>query len=212
MGLVIGTNCGFVTVAPTDDPGLTTFIIESYAAANKHIAPTGAIKVTEIGWWCETIGPNANSDVGIYDHNSGDNNPENLLGSATISTGTETGWKRATGLNIPITAGNTYWIAIQCDNVGNGISVDFSNDGVTKLDYKGSGETALTDPWGVTGGTITYLQAAYAVYEVAAGTNMQINVGDVMKDIAAVQVNVGDVWKDIATASINIGDVWKTIF
>lgn len=44
------------------------------------------------------------------------------------------------------------------------------------------------------------------------GTNMQINISDVWKEISAMQINIGDVWKPIASAKINIGDVWKTIF
>jgi hypothetical protein len=46
----------------------------------------------------------------------------------------------------------------------------------------------------------------------AAGKNMQINVGDVWKDVADVKINVGDVWKDVVSVKINIGDSWKTIF
>lgn len=45
-----------------------------------------------------------------------------------------------------------------------------------------------------------------------AGTNMQINIGDVWKDVSDVQINIGDVWKTVTKVQINIGDVWKTVF
>lgn len=48
--------------------------------------------------------------------------------------------------------------------------------------------------------------------EAAAGTNFQINIGDVWKAVAAMQINIGDVWKAVAGAKVNIGDVWKTVF
>lgn len=46
----------------------------------------------------------------------------------------------------------------------------------------------------------------------AAGTNLQINIGDAWKAVPTMQINVGDAWKPVAGAKINIGDVWKTIF
>lgn len=44
------------------------------------------------------------------------------------------------------------------------------------------------------------------------GTNMEVNIGDVFKDIDEIQINIGDVWKDVDEAQINIGDVWKVVF
>jgi len=45
-----------------------------------------------------------------------------------------------------------------------------------------------------------------------AGTNAQINIGDVWKEIAGMQINIGDTWKAVEGAQINIGDTWKEIF
>lgn len=45
-----------------------------------------------------------------------------------------------------------------------------------------------------------------------AGTNFQINIGDVWKVVAGMQINIGDTWKEVAGAQINIGDTWKEIF
>lgn len=46
----------------------------------------------------------------------------------------------------------------------------------------------------------------------AASTNIQINIGDTWKVMAAAQINIGDVWKDVTSVKINIGDVWKDVF
>ncbi len=53
----------------------------------------------------------------------------------------------------------------------------------------------------------------YCTYTASAtGTNLQINIGDVWKEVPAVQINIGDAWKEVAGMQINIGDAWKTIF
>ena len=51
MALTLGTNCGFVTVAPTANPnGNQTQTVDNLAWAHAHTAPaTGT--VTEVGWW-----------------------------------------------------------------------------------------------------------------------------------------------------------------
>ncbi len=75
----------------------------------------------------------------------------------------------------------------------------------------------------IAGGTFTTKQVSGVLGEfkpvldiaqvpAGGGTNMQINIGDVWKDVSAIQINIGDVWKDVTKAQINIGDVWKTIF
>jgi len=48
--------------------------------------------------------------------------------------------------------------------------------------------------------------------EEPTGTNMQLNIGDVWKEVSAMQINIGDTWKAVAGAQVNIGDTWKTIF
>ncbi len=72
MALVLGTNCGFVTVAPTSDPtGTINDVQNTFAYASKFTSPATAIKVTEIGWYCDNATQEANFEVGIYDHDSG---------------------------------------------------------------------------------------------------------------------------------------------
>ena len=41
---------------------------------------------------------------------------------------------------------------------------------------------------------------------------IQINIGDVWKDVDTIQINVGDVWKDVTKMEVNVGDTWKTVF
>jgi len=55
--------------------------------------------------------------------------------------------------------------------------------------------------------------AEFTVSDTAAtGTNMQLNIGDVWKEVPAVQINIGDVWKEVVSIKQNIGDVWKEVF
>ena len=121
MALVLGTNCGFVTTAPTADPwGSDTYLADKYARALRDVAPSGAIKITEIGWWCDSTTEESNFEVGVYSDNSETQQPLNLLAGAsqTNAKGTTSGWKKAT-VNITITEGTTYWIAFQLDDTTN---------------------------------------------------------------------------------------------
>ena len=217
MGLVKGTNCGFVSSAPTSDPTSPSSInCHNLSTGGKFVSPATAIKVTEIGWYCgNNGGTDCNWEAGIYDHNSGDDNPENLLDGAsqTNAKGTGTGWKVATGLNITISSSTTYWLAIQVDNE------------YAKIDYLGTvGEkedqlwpsTTFANPWGTTSFTNAALVAIYAVWEAAPGVPpfTSINIGDEWKTIsgtAVVKVNIGDAWKTVTAAKINIGDAWKAV-
>ena len=207
MAVVIGTNAGFVTVAPSGDPSGTQMSIGNTMEALKDTSPADAAVVTEIGWWCNFATAEANYEVAIYDHDSGDDDPLNIVGvkDDTNAKGTDVGWKRVTGLNIEISPSTIYWIAVQCDVAA---SVTAYTAG-GRMAYKTSVFT-LPDPWDGTS-ELSRIAAFYAVY-TTAGTNMQVNIGDTWKDVAAMQVNIGDTWKDVAGAQINIGDTWKTIF
>ena len=59
---------------------------------------------------------------------------------------------------------------------------------------------------------VFYVKITVYYTEAAGGTNMQVNIGDVWKEVPAVKINIGDVWKDVAGAQVNIGNAWKTIF
>lgn len=165
MALVKGTNCGFVTVAPTANPSGSASTNDNYVIGLKDVAPVGATIVTEIGWWCDNATEESNFEVGIYDHNATDNNPENLLAGAsqTNAKGTTAEWKRVTGLNISITAESIYWIAVQLDNTATATSTDAALVTGEKYDYIGNA-TTLPNPFGTSGGTSEKLIAFYAVY------------------------------------------------
>jgi len=49
-------------------------------------------------------------------------------------------------------------------------------------------------------------------YTEAVGTNIEINIGDVFKNVDEISINIGDVWKTVEEVWINIGDVWKQVF
>lgn len=168
MALIKGTNCGFVTVAPTGDPASGNNLVpDDRSTGLKDTAPfltTGEIIVTEIGWFCENATQESNFEVGIYTHNVGDNNPESLLGgvSRTNAKGTGSGWKVASGLNIPITGETIYWIAFQLDNTATGTSLSFDTEAGEKSDTVAS-QTTLIDPWGVSSTTDAGFAGIYAV-------------------------------------------------
>ena len=169
MTLVKGTNCGFVSEAPSGAPAETGWATDGKARAFKDTSPAGAQKVTEIGWYCIEATEEANYEVAIYDHNVGDNNPEAIVGwDQTNAKGTDAGWKRCTGLDISITPETVYWIAMQLDETATTTRIDVATDAGEKEDVK-TGQTELTDPWGVTPDTDPVLIAMYAVYE--AGDN-----------------------------------------
>jgi hypothetical protein len=63
MALTLGTNCGFVLAAPTADPGGDASVIDNAAWAMKVVAPAGAVKVTEIGWWFQLRSRNIYSQL-----------------------------------------------------------------------------------------------------------------------------------------------------
>ncbi len=161
--VVIGTNAGFVTVAPTGDPAASTGTVDNSANAQKDIAPTGAVRVTEIGWWADTATEAANFEVGIYT-DEGAQEPENLLSgeSRTNAKGTTIGWKRVTGLDISITAGTAYWITFQLDNTATATKTSFQSSSERGA-YKPS--STLPSSWGTSTNTYTGTESIYAVWE-----------------------------------------------
>ena len=173
-GVEMGISAGFVTVAPTADPGGGNHSIDDNAMAMKDVAPAGATKVVEIGWYSGWSGGAANYQVGIYSHNADDDEPETLLGYAESATGGTGGWKTA-AVDIAISEGTTYWITSQCDDTEDSTVVDFSI-GSERTAYKFEGQTELTNPWGTsTGFYTTSIHAIYAVYETGAPPSVITN-------------------------------------
>jgi len=213
MALVIGTNCGFVTTAPTTDPGGNlTETIDTRSNAGKFTSPVGAGKITEIGYYVNIATEAATNEVGIYLHDSGNDKPNELLSKASFAKGTTAGWKVASGLNIVIEPETIYWLAAQCDDTSTTTRMDLRSGVGGVMDRKLT-QTTLTSAWGTSLDQNAWLVAIYAVWEAPpAGTNMQVNIDDTMKDVATAYVNVDDAWKEVASAVVNVDDAWKTIF
>lgn len=215
MALVLGTNCGFVTVAPTADPldfGITG---DDSSGVTKDISPAGAIKITEIGCWCDTATTQANFEVGLYAADGAVVPGEAgtlLYVSRTNAKGTTAGWKRVT-VDWDIEPNTAYWLGFQLDNTTPDTYIGRDLSGGMGMDNRIYGQTTLPNPFG--GGALgdsDGLLGIYAVWEAGAGTNSFINIGDVLRPISNKWINIGDVWRRVTTEYINIGDAWRKIF
>lgn len=193
MALVLGTNSGFVTVAPTTDPAGSNGTIVSAARVTKDTSPSTAVKITEIGWWCDTASNAANFEVGLYAADGVSLPGEagtRLFVSATNAKGTTAGWKVVTGLNWTISPSTDYWIGVQLDtttatNINIATSGGLGYDTITSV-------TTLPDPFGG-GGTLTDVDgmlAFYAVWQAASSSNIKTYNTNVRANIKSIDTNV----------------------
>lgn len=173
MALTIGTNCGFVTSAPSADPTASNSGIDNDSWAFKETVPADAVTVTEIGFWIDSQNDEGlNWEVGIYDDDGGGGTsvPVNLLAGADQTNALPSGnaqWVSVTGLSIDVSGyqSNPLWIAVQVDNTITAVNSNFEGSGSRNVI---NGPTTLPDPW--TGGSYFASRLAiYAVYETAAG-------------------------------------------
>ena len=168
MALVLGTNCGFVTVAPTGYPaagGGTT--ADGRKMVFKDTSPATAIKVIEMGWRTGDATEVANFEVGLYaaDGASGEAGTR-LYVDDTNAKGTTSGWKVVTGLDWGISPSTIYWLAVQLDDTATSTYINRESSGGAGYDI--ATDTTLTDPFG--GGALSDsdgILAIYAVYEAA---------------------------------------------
>ncbi|KKN16767.1 hypothetical protein LCGC14_0972620 [marine sediment metagenome] len=190
MAAVIGTNSGFCASSPSGDPAGAEAPIDGNARAQKDTSPAGNNVIIEMGFYTGQATEESDFEVGIYEHNAGDDNPEALVGkSAATAKGTSAGWKKVTGLSIPISAATAYWVAVQLDDTATQTKIDYSLDAGEKADDK-TVQTTLTDPWGVSGGSDGIIAAVYAVYEAVA---------------AAVTIKAGIIREESLNADNEIG-------
>jgi len=164
--VVMGTNSGFVTEAPVDDPGGigTWKTSSSIYATHAGTSDATARKVTEIGWYrTDDYGDVADYGVAIYADDSGV--PGNLIHSSIGHEGSDAeGWKVVTGLNFTISPNTLYWVSILIGADASGISVDFGASGGSGYDNKLS--ESFDNPYD--GGELLnsdWLLAVYAVWE-----------------------------------------------
>jgi len=171
MALVEGTNCGFVTVAPVDDPaGDTAVGIDSYGDVSKFTSPATAVKITEIGWWCDNATEESNFEVGLYAADGAVVPGEagtRLYVDNTNAKGTSAGWKKVT-VNWDISPSTAYWFAVQLDNTATTTNIDIALSGFYGVDWRTA--SSLPTPFGGEAlGDADGAYAIYAVWEAAAG-------------------------------------------
>lgn len=155
---------------------------------------------------------NANFKIGLFKSN-GDGTWDKVWQQET-SSGSGAGWVTVNADNSSLYSGSTYAIALTASaTLDIRIKIGPTDTGfyrriVSGTTYSTSFNSTLTE-----GSTYQSQISAYITYTPElTGTNTQINIGDVWKDITGVQVNIGDVWKAVTGMQINIGDEWKTVF
>ena len=167
MALILGVNCGFVTVAPVGDPdAISTAANDDRCIAIKHASPPTAVKVTEIGWYTPSATEEADYEVGIY--NSVGTEPGLIVAgkSAPTAKGTGTGWKVVTGLNITISPSTDYWLAVQLDDTLTFTAIDYNGSGGSGRARLDPPQTELPADWGASDSRDTNAKMAiYAVWK-----------------------------------------------
>ncbi|MHA1308976.1 MAG: hypothetical protein ACTSQN_17020, partial [Candidatus Heimdallarchaeota archaeon] len=167
MALVVGTNCGLCTSAPSADPSGSNYTIDNYGRCVRIVVGATPITITEIGWYCDNATEEANFEVGLYDDDS--DVPGNLLQSEkTNAKGTTSGWKKKTGLSWGLDASTTYWLAVQCDNTATTTSINYGSIAGQRYSYNNSMAT-LPATWSATGTSDNTMMAIYGVYEETGG-------------------------------------------
>lgn len=139
-----------------------------------------------------------------------------LIGQTDERTiGVSKGWNTYvfSGSKPSLLANTTYYI-VQWGDVGSGNFTEWEDgNGVFQTyDSHSYGATFPADISADSGYDNTTVSIYCTYSAAAAGTNMQMNIGDTWKEIASAKINIGDAWKAVASARINIGDSWKTIF
>lgn len=162
MAVVLGTNAGFVTVAPTVNPTGDSQGQDGAARAHKHTTPAGVTKITKIGWYHGNTSNAGNYELGLYAHNVGTDLPGTLLYSTVAAdSGTNEGWKNQV-VDWDISPETIYWLAVQLDAVSGSSTIDFAQTGGrTSIDV---GIFTLQNPW-VSDDVQAYIHAIYAVVE-----------------------------------------------
>lgn len=169
MVVVIGTNSGFVTTAPTVDPAHLNFVVDGRALVTLDTSPETAGKITEMGWWCDTASQESNFEIGLYaaDGATVPGEAGTLLYVDTINAkGTTAGWK-SVAVDWEIDPSTDYWLGVQLDNVATSTNTNYASTNGKGYDLK-TAQTTLTNPFG--GGAIAnsnYAIAIYAVWEAA---------------------------------------------
>lgn len=122
--------------------------------------------------------------------------------SATLGNVTQGSEQTFSGLSIDVISGDFIGIYYSGGNM------EATTSGETGLKFVAGDQMGTgSQNYGTLSGDTMSLNATGET----AGTNMQVNIGDSYKAVAAAKVNVGDSWKDVAGIQVNIGDSWKTV-
>ena len=166
MALIEGTNCGFVTEAPTADPYGSAYVSDNKSIAGLFTSPATAAKIVEIGWYCDNATEEANFEVGLYS-DEGNSEPETrLYVDDTNAKGTGAGWKTVS-VDWSISGSTDYWLAVQLDNTATATNWNYTNPGNGAAYLNGS--STLPSDWGTSDETYASYGGIYAVWEAAAG-------------------------------------------
>ena len=158
MALALGTNSGFVTVAPTADPAGSGTFIDGLSVVTKHTSPANSVLITSIGWYRESGTNTANWEIALYSDVAGVASAR-LAVDATNSTSSN-GWL-TTAVSWAITPNTAYWLALQMDAHSGSSGVDIAASGGAGYDTLAS-QTTLNDPYG--GGAVANANGMAAIY------------------------------------------------
>lgn len=158
MALVLGTNSGFVTTAPTADPAGTGVTIDGSSVVTKHTSPAGATKIVSIGWYRESGTNAANFEVALYSDVAGV--PVSRLFVDNTNSTASNGWVTV-AVDWAISANTAYWLAVQMDAHSGSSGIDTAASGGAGYDVMTS-QTTLNDPYG--GGLLADADGMAAIY------------------------------------------------
>jgi hypothetical protein len=170
MALTVGVNCGFVPVAPTADPAATTFPnFDNTMGAFKAVAPQGATRIVELGWYCDNATQAANWEGGVF-ADAGAGEPEGRLQhSPTNAKGTTAGWKATAPIVwTGIVPGTAYWFGLQLDPTATRTAVNGELSGGPGFATKAAPQTTLPSDWGTSSTTdADGIVGIYAIYRTS---------------------------------------------
>lgn len=184
MALALGTNSGFVTSSPTDDPAASdTDVIDGASIVSKHTSPANAVNISEIGWY--RGGTNsANFEIALYSESAGV--AATRLSVDATNSDTAGGWVK-TAVAWAITPSTAYWLGLQMDAHTGNSSIDHEATGGVGADRL-TGQTALADPYG--GGAVAEAEGMYAIYALVDPISAAIT-GTVTASITEADIVTG---------------------
>jgi len=169
MALTLGTNSGFVTVAPTADPAASaTVTVDGASQVTKDVSPATPYKITEIGWYRASGTDGANFEIGLYSDVAGVASARLFVDDTNSST--SAGWI-TTAVDWSISTSTNYWLAVQMDAHTGSSTLDAENSGGSGWDRIGT-QTTLNDPFG--GGAVSQATGLLAIYALVVPVSAAI--------------------------------------